>query len=163
MIQAIWRLFSVCSIPTQIKCLKHLIVGERALVALERAMGNCSGEKNSVWLAMWLLETSTARLIELLPKCIFLGNIISMKRVPEEVPVGVLLLNEDEGVMGGVTGGVRLPLLWRGGVATLLRERLPISERDSFGWTFFFRDSCSRRAASVMNLEREVNFIRWSS
>ncbi len=47
--------------------------------------------------------------------------------------MGVLLLNEDEGVMGGVTGGVRLPLLWRGGVATLLRERLPISERDSFG------------------------------
>ncbi len=45
MIQAIWRLFSVCSKPTQIKCLKHLIVGERALVALERAMGNCSGEK----------------------------------------------------------------------------------------------------------------------
>lgn len=49
------------------------------------------------------------------------------------LPVGVLLLNEDEGVMGGVTGGVRLPLLWRGGVATLLRERLPVSESDSFG------------------------------
>lgn len=27
------------------------------------------------------------------------------------VPVGVLLLNEDEGVIGGVTGGVRLPLV----------------------------------------------------
>ena len=26
-------------------------------------------------------------------------------------PVGVLLRNEEEGVMGGVTGGVRLPLL----------------------------------------------------
>lgn len=57
------------------------------------------------------------------------------------LPVGVLLLNEDEGVMGGVTGGVRFPLLWRGGVATLLRERLPINESDSFGWTFFFKDS----------------------
>lgn len=45
MIQAIWRLFSFCSKPTQIKCLKHLIVGERAHVALERAMGICSGEK----------------------------------------------------------------------------------------------------------------------
>lgn len=49
------------------------------------------------------------------------------------IPVGVLLLNEDEGVMGGVTGGVRFPLLWRGGVATLLRERLPVNESDSFG------------------------------
>lgn len=68
-------------------------------------------------------QTSTAGLMELLSKVIFLGNI----------PVGVLLLNEDEGVMGGVTGGVRLPLLWRGGVATLMRERPPISESDSFG------------------------------
>lgn len=42
MIPAIWRLFSLCSKPTQIKCLKHLIVGERAHVTLERAMGNCS-------------------------------------------------------------------------------------------------------------------------
>lgn len=46
------------------------------------------------------------------------------------VPVGVLLLNEEEGVIGGVTGGVRLPLVCRGGVDTLLRDRL---DRDSFG------------------------------
>lgn len=45
MIPAIWRLFSLCSKPTQIKCLKHLIVGERAHVALEKAMGNSSYEK----------------------------------------------------------------------------------------------------------------------
>lgn len=49
------------------------------------------------------------------------------------VPVGVLLLNDDEGVIGGVTGGVRLPLVCRGGVDTLLRDRLPVRERDSFG------------------------------
>lgn len=69
------------------------------------------------------------------------------------VPVGVLLLKEEEGVMGGVTGGVRFPLLWRGGVGTLPRDRLPVSDRDSLGCTFFFTASCSRRAASVMNLE----------
>lgn len=68
------------------------------------------------------------------------------------VPVGVLLRKEEEGVMGGVTGGVRFPLVWRGGVETLLRDRLPVRDRDNLGCTFFFRASCSRRAASVMNL-----------
>lgn len=72
------------------------------------------------------------------------------------VPVGVLLLNDEEGVIGGVTGGVRLPLVCRGGVDTLLRDRLPVKERDSFGWTFFFRVSCSLLAASVMNLQRRA-------
>lgn len=52
MIPAIWRLFSLCSKPTQIKCLKHLIVGERAHVALEKAMGNSSYEKKTVRLRM---------------------------------------------------------------------------------------------------------------
>lgn len=70
------------------------------------------------------------------------------------VPVGVLLRKEEEGVMGGVTGGVRFPLLWRGGVETLLRHRLPVRASDSLGCTFFFTASCSRRAASVMNLGR---------
>ncbi|TNN78421.1 hypothetical protein EYF80_011405 [Liparis tanakae] len=54
--------------------------------------------------------------------------------------------------MGGVTGGVRFPLVWRGGVETLLRHRPPVRDRDNLGCTFFFRVSCSRRAASVMNL-----------
>lgn len=66
--------------------------------------------------------------------------------------MGVLLRKEEEGVMGGVTGGVRFPLVWRGGVETLLRHRLPVRARDNFGCTFFFKASCSRRAASVMNL-----------
>lgn len=69
-----------------------------------------------------------------------------------DVPVGVLLRKEEEGVMGGVTGGVRFPLVWRGGVETLLRDRLPVRAKDSLGCTFFFTASCSRRAASVMNL-----------
>lgn len=56
--------------------------------------------------------------------------------------------------MGGVTGGVRLPLLCRGGVDMLLRDTLPANDRDSLGWIFFFWASCSRLAASVMNLER---------
>lgn len=68
------------------------------------------------------------------------------------VPVGVLLRKEEDGVMGGVTGGVRFPLPWRGGVETLLRHRLPVRVSDSLGCTFFFTASCSRRAASVMNL-----------
>lgn len=68
------------------------------------------------------------------------------------VPVGVLLRKEEEGVMGGVTGGVRFPLVWRGGVETLLRDRLPVRDRDNLGCTFFFTASCSRLAASVMNL-----------
>lgn len=99
---------------------------------LQRCKKQCVTHNVIIVLSITEHHTSTAGLMELLPKCIFLGN-ISIKRVPEEVPVGVLLLNEDEGVMGGVTGGVRLPLLWRGGVAKLLRERLPISESDSFG------------------------------
>lgn len=74
------------------------------------------------------------------------------ERRAERVPVGVLLRKEEEGVMGGVTGGVRLPLVWRGGVETLLRDRLPVRDRDNLGCAFFFRVSCSRRAASVMNL-----------
>ena len=49
------------------------------------------------------------------------------------LPVGVLLLNEDEGVMGGVTGGVRLPLVWRGGVARLPRAILDVRDRESLG------------------------------
>lgn len=57
--------------------------------------------------------------------------------------------------MGGVTGGVRLPLLWRGGVDTFPRDTELDKVSESFGWIFFFRDSCSRRAASVMNLEVE--------
>lgn len=73
------------------------------------------------------------------------------------VPVGVLLRKEEEGVMGGVTGGVRFPLLWRGGVETLLRHRPPVRVSDSLGCTFFFTASCSRRAASVMNLRRPTS------
>lgn len=69
-------------------------------------------------------------------------------------PVGVLLRNEEEGVIGGVTGGVRLPLLWRGGVDTFPRDTVLDKVRESFGWIFFFKDSCSRRAASVINLEQ---------
>lgn len=68
------------------------------------------------------------------------------------LPVGVLLRKEEDGVMGGVTGGVRFPLVWRGGVQTLPRDRLPARDKDSLGCTFFFRASCSRLAASVMNL-----------
>lgn len=66
--------------------------------------------------------------------------------------MGVLLRKEEDGVMGGVTGGVRLPLAWRGGVAMLLRDTPPLMDSDSLGVAFFFRVSCSRRAASVMNL-----------
>lgn len=62
--------------------------------------------------------------------------------------MGVLLRKEEDGVIGGVTGGVRFPLVWRGGVETLLRDRLAVS----LGCTFFFRASCSRLAVSVMNL-----------
>lgn len=69
------------------------------------------------------------------------------------LPVGVLLRNEEEGVIGGVTGGVRLPLLWRGGVDTFPRDTVLDKVKESFGWIFFFKDSCSRRAASVINLE----------
>lgn len=77
------------------------------------------------------------------------------------VPVGVLLRKEEEGVMGGVTGGVRFPLVWRGGVETLLRDRLPDRDRDNLGCTFFFKVSCSRRAASVMNLAlKDVRPVR---
>ena len=68
------------------------------------------------------------------------------------VPVGVLLRKEEEGVMGGVTGGVRLPLVWRGGVAVLFLDTPPVMDRDSLGVAFFFMVSASRRAASVMNL-----------
>lgn len=75
------------------------------------------------------------------------------------LPVGVLLRNEEEGVMGGVTGGVRLPLLWRGGVDTFPRDTELDRVSESFGWIFFFRDSCSRRAASVMNLKRQLQVI----
>ena len=74
---------------------------------------------------------------------------------PSHSPVGVLLRNEEEGVMGGVTGGVRLPLLWRGGVDTFPRDTELDKVSESFGWIFFFRDSCSRRAASVMNLQQQ--------
>lgn len=70
-----------------------------------------------------------------------------------DVPVGVLLRKEEDGVMGGVTGGVRFPLVWRGGVEMLLRDRLPVRAKDNLGCTFFFTASCSRRAASVMNLQ----------
>lgn len=65
----------------------------------------------------------------------------------------MLLRNEEDGVMGGVTGGVRLPLLWRGGVDTFPRDTELDKVSESFGWIFFLRDSCSRRAASVMNLK----------
>lgn len=68
------------------------------------------------------------------------------------LPVGVLLRKDEDGVMGGVTGGVRLPLAWRGGVAVLLRDTPPPMDSDSLGVAFFFMVSCSRRAASVMNL-----------
>ena len=56
--------------------------------------------------------------------------------------------------MGGVTGGVRLPLACRGGgMLRLLRDRPPQpKERDSLGWGFFLTVWCSRHAASVMNL-----------
>ena len=76
---------------------------------------------------------------------------------PVVVPVGVLLRKEEEGVMGGVTGGVRLPLVWRGGVATLWRDKPPLMDSDSLGVAFFFRVSCSRRAASVMNLRAHTH------
>lgn len=66
--------------------------------------------------------------------------------------MGVLLRKEDEGVIGGVTGGVRLPLVWRGGVAVLFLDTPPVMDRDNLGVAFFFMVSCSRRAASVMNL-----------
>lgn len=56
--------------------------------------------------------------------------------------------------MGGVTGGVRLPLLWRGGVDTFPRDTELDRVSDSLGWIFLLRDSCSRRAASVMNLQQ---------
>lgn len=52
--------------------------------------------------------------------------------------MGVLLRNDDDGVMGGVTGGVRLPLLWRGGVAVLLRDTAPVTDMAILGWIFFF-------------------------
>lgn len=52
---------------------------------------------------------------------------------PRHSPVGVLLRNEEEGVMGGVTGGVRLPLLWRGGVDTFPRDTELDKVRESFG------------------------------
>lgn len=68
--------------------------------------------------------------------------------------MGVLLRKEDEGVIGGVTGGVRLPLVWRGGVAVLFLDTPPVMDRDNLGVAFFFMVSCSRRAASVMNLMR---------
>lgn len=71
--------------------------------------------------------------------------------------MGVLLRKEDEGVIGGVTGGVRLPLVWRGGVAVLFLDTPPVMDRDNLGVAFFFMVSCSRRAASVMNLmTREI-------
>lgn len=49
------------------------------------------------------------------------------------LPVGVLLRNEEEGVMGGVTGGVRLPLLCRGGVDTFPRDMELDRVSESFG------------------------------
>lgn len=49
------------------------------------------------------------------------------------LPVGVLLRNEEEGVMGGVTGGVRLPLLWRGGVDTFPRDTELDKVKESLG------------------------------
>lgn len=49
------------------------------------------------------------------------------------LPVGVLLRKEEEGVMGGVTGGVRLPLLWRGGVDTFPRDTELDRVSESFG------------------------------
>lgn len=52
--------------------------------------------------------------------------------------MGVLLRKEDDGVMGGVTGGVKLPLLCRGGVAVLLRDTPPVTDMAILGWTFFF-------------------------
>lgn len=57
--------------------------------------------------------------------------------------------------MGGVTGGVRLPLAWRGGVAVLFLDTPPVMDKESLGVAFFFMVSCSRRAASVMNLVME--------
>lgn len=81
-----------------------------------------------------------------------LSFFVSSTHFKPVVPVGVLLRNEDEGVIGGVTGGVRLPLAWRGGVAVLFLDTVPVMDRDSLGVAFFFMVSCSRRAASVMNL-----------
>lgn len=75
------------------------------------------------------------------------------------IPVGVLLRKEEEGVMGGVTGGVRLPLVWRGGVAVLFLDIPPVMDRDSLGAAFFFMVSCSLRAASVMNLTKCVSSL----
>lgn len=81
-----------------------------------------------------------------------LSFFVSSTQFTPAVPVGVLLRKEDEGVMGGVTGGVRLPLACRGGVAVLFLDTPPVMDRDSLGAAFFFMVSCSRRAASVMNL-----------
>lgn len=62
-------------------------------------------------------------------------------------------------MMGGVTGGVRLPLVWRGGVAVLFLDTPPVMDRDSLGVAFFFMVSCSRRAASVMNLMAQIGRV----
>ena len=66
--------------------------------------------------------------------------------------MGVLLQNEEEGVMGGVTGAVRLPLRWHGGVDIFLQDTELDKVGESFGRIFFFGDSGSRRVASVVNL-----------
>lgn len=47
--------------------------------------------------------------------------------------MGVMLRNDDDGVTGGVTGGVRLPLLWRCGVEILPRPIVLDNDKDSFG------------------------------
>lgn len=63
-----------------------------------------------------------------------LSPLLLLKAVgPSHSPVGVLLRNEEDGVMGGVTGGVRLPLLWRGGVDTFPRDTELDRVSDSFG------------------------------
>ena len=92
-----------------------------------------------------------------------LSVFVSSTHFKPVVPVGVLLRNEDEGVIGGVTGGVRLPLAWRGGVAVLFRDTVPVMDRDSLGVAFFFMVSCSRRAASVMNLMTRKAGRWWTS
>lgn len=60
-------------------------------------------------------------------------QVVGLSPRPQGLPVGVLLRNEEEGVMGGVTGGVRLPLLWRGGVDTFPRDTELDRVSESFG------------------------------
>lgn len=97
------------------------------------------------------------------PCCRLLAAVVpvcSCRRSPDNIELsveagplpGVVLLCEDEdGVKGGVTGGVSFPPVWRGGVDTLVRDGLPVRATGDLGFARFF--SRCRRTASVPNLE----------